>query len=82
MNSINFKGRIVFISLVFGLTALVVLNIKDIYSVLDKILTVLSPILLGCFIAFILNIIVEKIEEAYIYTFGPSLLCTYYLAGI
>lgn len=63
MNSINFKRRIVFISLVFGLTALVVLNIKDIYSILDKILTVLSPILLGCFIAFILNIIVENVEK-------------------
>ena len=63
MNSINFKRRIVFVSLVFGLTALVVLNIKDIYSLLDKIFTVLSPIILGCFIAFILNIIVENIEK-------------------
>ncbi|MGP1584860.1 AI-2E family transporter, partial [Peptostreptococcus stomatis] len=63
MNSINFKRRIVFVSLVFGLTALVVLNIKDIYSLLDKIFTVLNPIILGCFIAFILNIIVENIEK-------------------
>lgn len=63
MNSINFKRRIAFVSLVFGLTALVVLNIKDIYSILDKILTVLSPILLGCFFAFILNIIVENVEK-------------------
>ena len=63
MNSINFKRRIVFVSLVFGLTALVVLNIKDIYSLLDKIFTVLNPIILGCFIAFILNIIVENLEK-------------------
>ena len=63
MNSINFKRRIVFVSLVFGLTALVVLNIKDIYSLLDKIFTVLNPIILGCFIAFILNIIVDNIEK-------------------
>ena len=63
MNSINFKRRIIFVSLVFGLTALVVLNIKDVYSILNNILVVLNPILLGCFIAFILNIIVENIEK-------------------
>lgn len=66
MNNINFKRRVVFTGLVFGLTALIVFNIKGILTILNTILSVLWPIILGGFMAFILNIIVDSAEKRFL----------------
>ena len=66
MNNINFKRRVVFTGLVFGLTAIIVFNIKGILTILNTILSVLWPIILGGFMAFILNIIVDSAEKRFL----------------
>jgi predicted PurR-regulated permease PerM len=60
------KIKSLFKTIVFiGLILLIVLNFKDVLNIFRTVYTVISPLLLGAIIAFILNILVVTYEKIY-----------------
>lgn len=60
------KRRSVFKTIIFiGVVLLVVLNFGDVITILGKLYAVISPLLLGAIMAFILNILVVFYEKIY-----------------
>ena len=64
MEKINYKKYFV-ISLIASATCLCVLYIENIILFISKILSALSPLILGCVFAFVINILLNKVEKLY-----------------
>ncbi len=68
MNNINFKDNIKRYTVYLVITAIVVLaviNIKEVITYAGTLVSIFSPLILGCVIAYVLNIIMVRMEAKY-----------------